>query len=315
MNHRLQLRVKSITRETAAIRTYDLRALDGATLPAFTAGAHLDLQLEGGLIRGYSLLNDPRERHRYVIAVALDAASRGGSRWMHERVQPGDILHSTLPLNLFPLDESAAFNVLLAGGIGVTPLLAMAARLQTLGLDWTLYYSVRTRASAAFLDALACYGSRVTLHCDDESDGQYLDLAGIVDAAPPGAHVYCCGPPSMMRSFESAAAAFLAERVHVEYFSPREEAATAGGYVVELAKSARTLSVGPGQSILDALREAGIAVPSSCVQGICGTCETRVLGGIPDHRDSLLGKAERESNRTMMICCSGSLTPRLILDI
>jgi vanillate O-demethylase ferredoxin subunit len=205
--------------------------------------------------------------------------------------------------------------VLIAGGIGVTPIVAMAERLAALGRDWSMTYAVRRPDEAAFTERLTRHGARVRLHVDAAHGGRPLDVAALVAAAPADAQLYCCGPAPMLDAFESAAAARPRERVHVERFTAAAAPATAGGFLVELARSGRRVSVSPGQTIVEALRTLGVDVAVSCAQGICGTCETRVLAGVPDHRDSLLSDAERAANDVMMICCSGSRTATLTLDL
>lgn len=309
----MRLRVKAIAYEAEDIVSLDLRAPDGSPLPAFTAGAHIELHLGNGLRRQYSLANPQTERHRYRIGVLKDAGSRGGSRFVHESIRPGDILTVEEPRNNFPLVEDAGHTILIAGGIGITPVWCMAQRLRELRRSWTLHYAVRTRARAAFLDEIApdsCH-----LHCDDAHDGRPLDIAAIVAAAPANAHVYCCGPLPMLAAFESATAGLPPEHVHTEYFQARAPVAAAGGFDVVLARTNRTVHVPDNSTILDALLAAGIDAGHSCLEGVCGTCETKVIEGIPDHRDSVLTPAERASNRTIMICCSGSKSSRLVLDL
>ncbi|HVL56563.1 MAG TPA: PDR/VanB family oxidoreductase [Burkholderiaceae bacterium] len=314
-----QVRLKAIRWEAQGINTYELRPLPGQELPPFTAGAHIDVHLPSGLIRSYSLCNPQFERHRYVIGVNKDANSRGGSAFMHESLRVGDVLTIAGPRNNFPLAEDARHSVLIAGGIGITPLWCMVQRLQELGRSWELYYCVRNRQCAAFLDDLRGLGERVhtNLHFnfDQEPGGQLLDLAKVVGAAPPDAHLYCCGPLPMLAAFEQATAGLPSERVHVEYFAAKEAPDTSGGFTVELAKSKRVIKVAPGKTILDAVLDEGIDVPYSCMEGVCATCETRVLDGIPDHRDLVLSKEEQAANKTMMICCSGAKSERLVLDL
>jgi vanillate O-demethylase ferredoxin subunit len=316
----LKLRVKATTYEAQDINSYDLRLPAGGELPPFTAGAHVDLHLPNGLIRSYSLLNAEQERHRYVIAVNKDRASRGGSRYIHESLRVGDTLPVSLPRNNFPLALHASRSVLIAGGIGITPLLCMIRRLSVEGNDWQLHYGARTRQNAAFLEELkdlarACGSeARVHLSFDQETDAKMLDIASLV-AGAADAHLYCCGPLPMLAAFEHATAALPSERVHVEYFAARERPAASGGFQVVLAKSGRTLTVPKGKTILDALLDADVAVQYSCMEGVCSSCETRVLEGIPDHRDLVLSKEERASNKVMMVCCSGSKTDRLVLDL
>jgi tetrachlorobenzoquinone reductase len=310
----MQLRTTSVTWETEAIRTIELRSLVGDLLPPFQAGSHLDIHVPTGLVRSYSLINPQSERHRYLIGVAREKASRGGSVYLCEQLRAGDILDVNEPHNHFRLHEAAPAAVLIGGGIGITPLICMAARLTELGRHWTLHYAVRTRSAAAFLPNLQRYGERLILHCDDEQGG-VLDLKRVVASAMPQTHFYCCGPKPMMVAFGELTPAVERERVHVEHFSPLDVAAVEGGFLVELAKSGRTIAVPQGSTILETLRNAGFDLPSSCQQGVCGTCETRVLSGIPDHRDSVLSAVERGANKTMMICCSGARSERLVLDI
>jgi vanillate O-demethylase ferredoxin subunit len=309
----LTARLTSIRLEAEGVLTFALEALPGERLPAFGAGAHIDLQLPGGLVRQYSLTNASDGR-RYEIAVALDAEGRGGSRWLHERARVGEVWRISAPRNSFPLAEQAASSVLLAGGVGVTPILAMARRLQALGRPWRVLYAARRRAAAPFLDALVALGGEVRLHFDDEA-GALFDVAAAVSAAPLDAHLYCCGPAGMIAAFEAAVVGRPADRVHVERFGPAPAPSGAGGLVVELARSGLTLAVGPEQTILEAVLAAGVKAPSACRNGVCGTCETRVLEGVPDHRDLILSPAERAGGASLMICCSRALTPRLRLDL
>jgi tetrachlorobenzoquinone reductase len=207
---------------------------------------------------------------------------------------------------------------LIAGGIGITPLLSMIRRLETLGRSWELFYATRTRLTAAFLNELyslrkACCNLHVNF--DHEPSTRMLDLSAIVRDAAVDAHLYCCGPVSMLEAFEAATADRPAERVHVEYFKAKEKPAAEGGFEVRLARSNRTIRVEAGKTILNALLDAGIAANYACTEGVCGTCETRVIEGIPDHRDLFLGKEEQAANNTMMICCSGSKSSTLVLDL
>jgi tetrachlorobenzoquinone reductase len=314
----LRVRVTSATWEADGILSFELRPLAGETLPPFTAGAHIDLQLPGGLGRSYSLINPQDERHRYVIAVQNDRASRGGSRYIHDGLRLGDVLTILPPRNDFALVEDAAHVVLIAGGIGITPLWAMVQRLAALGRSFELFYGVRTRANAAFLaslEALVASGARIHLHVDDEAGGAFLDLGAIVARAGADTHLYCCGPAAMLAAFAAATADRPPALVHVEYFTTQEPAATEGGYVVELARSGRSFTVPAGKTILETLLAAGLEPPYSCMEGVCGTCETTVLQGVPDHRDMVLTDAEHAANRTMMICCSGCKGDRLVLDL
>jgi vanillate O-demethylase ferredoxin subunit len=311
----MRLRVKTATWEAPNIVSYDLRPPEGGELPAFSAGAHIDLTLPNGLIRSYSLLNPQSERHRYVIAVQRDRASRGGSKWVHDNLRAGDFLAVNGPRNNFALNEAAASSLLIAGGIGITPILCMVARLATLQRDWQLVYCARKRADTAFVEALSAYGERVRFNFDEDPGGAMLDIAHTVRAAPPGAHCYCCGPLPMLAAFEAAGAELARERVHVEYFSAKEPPAVQGGFKVVLAKTGREFVVPPGKTILDTLLDAGLDVAYSCMEGVCGTCETQVLEGTPEHRDLILTAEEQAAGKVMMICCSGSKSERLVLDL
>jgi len=307
-----KLRLVRVEYAAAGIHLCEFRDPAGQPLPAFEAGAHVDLQLGNGQMRQYSLLNAPGERHRYVVGIKRDPASRGGSAWVHDELRVGDLLPVSAPRCHFPLDESRAHTLLIGGGIGITPLACMAQRLRAIGRPYTLHYSVRRRDEAALLDLLA--GPELHLHVDEER-GRLLDIPALVAEAAPDTALYCCGPGPMLDAFEAAARTRPELTWRVERFTATAEAASAGGYQVRLAASGKVLFVPEGRTLLETLREAGMDVPTSCEQGICGTCETRVISGRPDHRDALLSDEEKRSNRTMMICCSGSLDDELVLDL
>lgn len=312
-----EVRVKRICYEAENINSYELVLPGGGDLAAFTAGSHIDLHLQNGMVRSYSLVNDQDERHRYVIAVNKDGSSRGGSSFVHETIKAGDIIAISTPRNNFALREDAERSVLIAGGIGITPLMSMIRRLERLARPWQLFYAARTRRAAAFLDDLRSIRPNARVHTDfdDERAGQVFDLAAVVARVPADAHVYCCGPLPMLDTFERAAAGRPADHVHVEYFQAKEAPALDGGFEVRLAKSDRTIAIEPGKTILDAVLDAGVSANFSCSEGVCGTCETRVIEGIPDHRDLFLSPEEKAANKTIMICCSGSKSPTLVLDL
>jgi tetrachlorobenzoquinone reductase len=293
---------------------YTFQRPDRAALPGAEPGAHIGVILPNGIERQYSLIEAGPQLTEYTVGVKRDLNSRGGSIFMHDQLRVGSRLPIVAPRNNFPLKEDADLVVLLAGGIGITPIYCMVKRLVERGRPWQLFYSCRSRFDAAFLEELAQHSS-THLHFDDEEGGRFLNIAGIIESLPRHADLYCCGPAPMLAGFEAATAHWPATQIHVEYFTPKFAAAQEGGYIVELARAKRELLIPPGKSILQAVREAGIEVPHSCEEGVCGACETRVISGIPDHRDTILTESERKENATMMICCSGSKTPRLVLDI
>lgn len=310
----LNLRIKSAVWEAPNITSYELRPTNSSELPAFSAGSHIDITLPNGMVRSYSLLNSQSERHRYVIAVQRDRESRGGSKWIHQNFRPGEILSVNEPRNNFKLDETAEKSLFIAGGIGITPILSMIERLETIGSDWQLIFCARTRASAPFLGLLEG-NQRVRINFDREPGAEMLDIPAVVQASSVNTHLYCCGPTTMLDAFEQAAKNRSKDTVHVEYFTAKEPPATEGGFTVVLAKTGREIAIPAGKTILDALKDEGLDLPYSCTEGICGTCETKVLEGVPDHRDRILTDAEKAANKTMMICCSGSKSERLLLDL
>jgi tetrachlorobenzoquinone reductase len=313
----IEVRLKSIREEAEGILSFEFRAVDSSPLPAFGPGAHIDLFLPGGLVRSYSLCNES-DSTRYVVAVNKDAKSRGGSRYVHQTLRVGSQLTIGAPRNNFPLDMTAPHSVLIAGGIGVTPILGMARALTANSRSWELHYGCRSSGAAAFTDELRAMaeqsGARAEFKFGTLPE-DLLRLELICHEAPDLAHFYCCGPLGMLTAFDEATRGIPSERVHTEYFSARDPIAKGGGFEVRLAKSQRVVQVKSGCTILDAVLAQGIDVSHSCREGVCGTCEVGVLGGIPDHRDLVLTKAEHAANKSMMICCSGSLTPELTLDL
>jgi tetrachlorobenzoquinone reductase len=314
----LTLRLSAIRYEADGISSFEFQQPHLGALPSFSPGAHVDVHLPNGLVRSYSLSNDCAETHRYVVTVARDVNSRGGSSYMHDALRVGQELGVSAPLNHFALDEGAADTVLVAGGVGVTPIWCMTQRLLKLGRSFKVFYAARSRKNAAFLaqfEALArVHAGRVHLHFDDVSG--LLDIGKIVsDNAGAGTHLYCCGPGPMLNAFEAACADVVPENVHIEYFKAKDTPVTAGGVELVLARSKKTVRVEPGKTVLDAVLEAGIDIPYSCMEGICGSCEVKVLDGVPDHRDSVLSEKQRASNSTMLVCCSGAKSSRLVLDL
>jgi ferredoxin-NADP reductase len=293
---------------------YELRRGDGRALPPAEAGGHVDLRLPNGTVRQYSLLTPDPAPASYTLGIKLDPASRGGSKFIFEHVKAGDVLSISEPRNNFRLVENADHVVLIAGGIGITPIWAMMQRLKGLGRSFELHYASRSRAEMVFLDQVSEIPAG-RLHFDDEAQGAWLDLKRIVTSAPLNSHLYCCGPLPMLAAFETATAGIPGERIHVEYFTPREPVSHKGGFTVRLARANQEFVIPPGKSILEVLLDAGFDLPYSCQEGICGTCETAVVAGIPDHHDSVLTQAERAANKTMMICCGGAKSDILVLDL
>lgn len=313
---RQQLFVYSITYEAVDILRIELRAVSGGALAAFTPGAHINLHFADGLNRSYSLINDPALQDCYEIAVQREAAGRGGSAWIHDRLRVGDRVEASLPVNAFPLNETAAHSVFIAGGIGITPIRAMIRRLEALGRSWELHYRARSRARAAFLTELAApeFSGKVHLSFSDETPRESCDIAAIIAATPAGAEIYCCGPLDMIAAFEAATSGLDSMRLHTERFHGEEVTAT-GGFIVRAVKSNVEVVVEEGQTILQALRNAGLDPDYSCESGLCGECETRVISGEPEHKDYFLTDAEKKSGEVIMICCSGSRSPVLELDL
>lgn len=313
----LTMRVAAIHQVAATIRAIELVSADGGTLPPFTAGAHINLKLPGDLSRSYSLTNGPETTDRYVVAVNRDAASRGGSAYIAEKLVVGEVLRVDPPHNTFPLVEDAELSAFFAGGIGITPMLAMIRRLEALGRPWKLFYAARNRESAAFVGELEALEQaapgRVHFHFDDEA-GRVMPLLKLAMGIPKAAHVYCCGPGRMIDTFKASAGWRPEDNVHIEHFAGTNARPTTD-FTVVLKRHGREFPVKAGESIMDVLEAHGIAVAHSCREGVCGTCETVVLEGECDHKDNVLSTREKDSNRLIMICCSGAKSGRLVLDL
>jgi ferredoxin-NADP reductase len=310
------LKVVVSERSTAAdgVVSLTLTPADGDPLPTWTPGAHIDLQLTDGLTRQYSLCGDPADRATWRIGVLREVAGRGGSAYVHDELAPGTTLAVSAPRNNFELHQASRY-LFIAGGIGITPILPMIAEASQAGADWTLLYGGRTRASMAFTEELAQYGDRVHLRPQDEHG--LLDLAAYLGQVQHGALVYACGPEPMLKAVAEACDHWPPNALHVERFAPIELAEPVRGesFEVLLARSGLTVTIEPGRSILETVEAAGVSVLSSCREGTCGTCETDVIDGLPEHRDSLLTEAERQSNETMFICVSRCLGAQLTLDL
>ncbi|CAN7489529.1 PDR/VanB family oxidoreductase [Rhizobium sp. LjRoot30] len=313
---RFDARIVEAKLEAEDVVSFVLRAAGGGALPAWAPGAHIDLCLPSGLVRQYSLCGDPAERASYRIAVLRQADGRGGSREVHDGLRVGQTVSIAGPRNAFPLLAAPRY-FFIAGGIGITPILPMVEQAQKNGADWRLVYGARSRNRLSFLDRLGRFDEqRVGLRLDEAS--ARIDLDEAVAAARGGAEVYACGPKGLLDALEARFAdEKLGARLHIERFAPAAAAVLPddGSFRVILGRSGGHVDVPVGCSILEALRQAGHDHPCSCEQGFCGTCECRVLDGLPDHRDALLTEQERQAGKVMMPCVSRALTPTLTLDI
>jgi vanillate O-demethylase ferredoxin subunit len=314
------MKVLRRTDEAQDIAGFELADPGGAPLPPFSAGSHIDVHVPGGPVRQYSLCNDAEERHRYRIAVLRDPASRGGSTGMHDRVREGDILQVSEPRNHFPLVH-ARRTLLFAGGIGITPLLAMARRLHTAGADFEMHYNCRSRARMAFRDEIlrSAFAHRASFHFDDEGPGQKLDLDASLAACEPEVHLYVCGPAGFINAVVQAAKrhGWPDSQVHLEFFGapPPQDASGDRPFQVQVASSGEIVDVAANETVVAALRRRSIEIPVSCEQGVCGTCVTRVLKGECDHRDLYLSDEERARHDQFTPCCSRAKGPLLVLDV
>ncbi len=288
---------------------------EGATLPAYDAGAHIDVEIRSGLVRQYSLAGDPEDKSRYRLGILKDTASRGGSEEIHSEFKPGKLVRIGVPRNSFPLVD-AAHTILFAGGIGITPILSMAHKLERIGASWEMHYSGRSYDRLAFREELTRFGERVHFYLDDGSYQQKLDVQNTLSEPSNDKHLYVCGPHGYMDFITNAAkdAGWPSDSIHLERFGA--EIDTNGApFVVVAKRSGKEIEILPGETIADKLTSCGIKVAVSCQSGVCGTCMTKVLGGSPDHRDLVLTDLEKAAGDQMTICCSRSKTKRLILEI
>ncbi|WP_255435499.1 PDR/VanB family oxidoreductase [Paracoccus sp. S1E-3] len=312
----LTLIVRRSTEVGELIREIELTRIDNAPLPAFEAGAHILLTLPNGAENAYSLIDltgDPAAPGSYVLGVRRDDGGAGGSRFMHD-LKPGDQVTASLPKNHFPLVDDGPV-LLLAGGIGVTPLISMAAALARQGRVYRMVYASRSAAAAAFADRLACHGDRLRLHHDDR-DGGPLDVAALIAGTDPDVHVYVCGPKPMIDATRAAMeSAGRADQFHAELFENASHKSGDTAFEVEIASTGQIFTIPPDKTIIEVLEAGGIDLVFDCQRGDCGICQTEVLEGIPDHRDVVLSKAERDSGKVMQICVSRALSARLKLDL
>ena len=315
----LELKVVRKFREAEDIFSFELARTDGLPLPSFSAGSHLDVQIPGGLTRQYSLCNDAAEQHRYRIAVLRDPASRGGSIGMHDAVHEGDVIRVSAPKNHFPLQQ-AQRTLLFAGGIGVTPLLCMAQRLAAIDADFTLHYCTRSAERTAFSQEIkaSVFAKHVEFHFDTGPAEQKLDLPAALGQSEPGKQLYVCGPTGFIDYVVNTAKAqgWSSAQIHLEYFGAApQDTSGDNSFDVTIASTGKTYSVGAEQNIIQVLKDNGIDILTSCEQGVCGTCITRVLQGEPDHRDMYFTDEEKAANDQFTPCCSRSKSKTLVLDL
>ena len=322
----LSLLVRQVRYEGVGIQSYELVDPDGGELPPFDAGAHIDVHLPDGVVRQYSISSDPAERHHYVIGVLRDEQGRGGSKAVHATLHVQDVVRVSAPRNNFRLHDGARKVLLVAGGIGVTPLKSMAHALERAGVDYELHYCAKAPRHAAFRDEFRAMenAGRVHYHFDGGVPGQGLDLATLLAAPGDGTHVYYCGPSRFMKACAAATSAWAEGSVHFEHFKPPVDAEAArkdgaasgareGGFVVRIHSTGLQVQVEPEQSIVDALQAVGVPVETSCCSGLCGTCKVRYLSGTVDHRDYILSDPEHAEYLTA--CVSRATSPMLELDL
>ena len=321
---RLRLQVRQIRFEGVGINSYELVDPAGLSLPPFEAGAHIDVHLAQGLVRQYSLSNDPAERHRYVIAVLNDTNGRGGSRALHEQLHVQDFVEVSSPRNNFHLSEQAAKVILIAGGIGVTPLKSMAHHLERTGKPYELYYCAKNRDYAAFSGEFELFSSKDShrFHFDGGNPAEGLNISELLRAPEDGQHVYYCGPVGFMKACAAASTHWPAGTVHAEHFKAATDdisaidlaaATEVGGFTIKVASSGALVEVGPQQSIVEALATIGVVIETSCQSGLCGSCKTQYLSGDVDHRDCIL--SDDEHKNVLTACVSRARSGVLVLDL
>ena len=316
----LKVKIARKALEAEGIVSLELCSVDGGCLPAFEPGAHVDLHVMPGVVRQYSLCGSPQELGSYRIAVLREPASRGGSAAVHDVLMEGDIIDMGAPANLFPLAASP-YALLFAGGIGITPILSMANRLWADGVSFELHYSARSEARMAFLREInnGAYSHRLRIHLDDGPPEQKLDVRGVLREAPPGSHLYVCGPLGYIAHVADAARAFKWDEgsIHLEYFG-NAAAIRAGSdrpFLIRVASSGKIVNVGAQEPATTALAREGVCIPVACEQGICGTCIIRIIEGVPEHRDMYLTDREKAANELFLPCCSRAAGEMLVIDL
>lgn len=314
----LRLQVRAIRLQAERTLSFELAHPDGTLLPPVSAGSHVDVHLPGGLVRPYSLAGDPQDRSHWLLGVLRELDGSGGSRAMHERVRVGDLLTVSPPRNAFALAAGAAHSILLAGGIGITPLKSMSHVLAAQGASFELHHCARSPQHAAFASELraAVPGGQLHWHFDGGDPARGLDIAALLARPATGTHLYYCGPAGFMKACADASRHWPAGSVHFEHFKPPPSTAPslpAGGFEVLLAKKGIRLQVQPDQTIVRAIELAGLRVPTSCLSGLCGACKTGYLEGDVEHHDYIL--SDEEHKHCMTLCVSRARSPLLVLDL
>ncbi|CCV09445.1 Vanillate O-demethylase oxidoreductase [Mesorhizobium metallidurans STM 2683] len=318
----MYLKISNVSDETASIRTYSLvNASAGVPLPEFSAGSHIIVRVTGSTWRQYSLVNTPGLSDHYLISVLREQEGRGGSQWIHENWKVGDIIETDGPANNFKLDESAGRVILIAGGIGITPILSMARRLQQIGTEYHLYYCARSVEETAHYAAIvnSTLGRNVTFIHNKGTKGGRLDVSGLLSDRKEDCHVYVCGPHGLVEAVKGATRGWPPETVHYELFGADPSAIRCregdSEFTVTIGSTGESFAVPAGRSILRVLADNGVKVSKLCEEGYCGSCLTPVVSGKPDHRDSVLTQAERNSGELIALCCSRAESENLILDL
>lgn len=310
-----RLEISSTRRQADGVLSLDLRAVDGASLPDWTPGAHIEIELAEGIVRHYSLCGDPNDDQLWRIAVLREPASRGGSKLIHENIRPGHVVSARGPRNNFTLVDSDRY-LFIAGGIGITPILPMVHEVAKRGKPWSLVYGGRKLESMAFVDELGEI-SGGDLHVMPEDEYGLLDLDRFIGAPRAHTAVYCCGPGPLIDAVEQRCSSWPAGALHLERFTPKNVSSRCGDgeFDVQLARSGKCLRVPADRTLLEVLEEAGFEIDNSCRAGICGTCELGVADGIPEHNDDILSDAERDSNQVILPCVSRSKSAVLVVDL
>lgn len=311
-------RITAVEEVAENVRAYTLAGIDREPLPQFDAGAHIDLLLDNGMVRQYSLCGSCEAPDRYMVAILREVGGRGGSEYIHRSLETGDKLRISPPRNNFRLDEGGSNYLLIGGGIGITAIMPMASRLRQLGKNFELNYLCRSPVRAAFRDELArAFGGRIRFHYSYAEAGRRLNIGALVAEQTPGTQIYACGSEGVLQKVCAAAEARGDVRLKFERFTsaPADESAVSGRFEVELASNGEIISVPEDRSILEVLRGNGHEIDSMCEEGLCGSCEVGLLEGEADHRDSVLTDAEKAEQNVLMVCCSRALTPRLRLDL